>query len=240
MPRARLRNLGLTIGRIPTGQFNAITDVPGALVGHTTLVHDEPRIARTGVTVVVPREGEIWNDNAFCGYFPFNGNGEMTGISWIEESGMLGSLIGITNTHQVSLVRDALMEYAMNNGRAESWVLPVVAETYDGSSMTSTPFTSTRSTCSKQSHRPSAAFPLKGGVGGGTGMLCHDCKGGIGTSSRCAKIGMAVHRRKRWRDHGAPNHISKTVLSTVHFGPPSRDNYVNGQSEDHKETRRNQ
>ena len=240
MPRARLRNLGLTIGRIPTGQFNAITDVPGALVGHTTLVHDEPRIARTGVTVVVPREGEIWNDNAFCGYFPFNGNGEMTGIPWIEESGMLGSIIGITNTHQVGLVRDALVEYAMNNGHAESWVLPVLAETYDGFLNDIDAFHLNKEHVFQAIASASSGVPAEGGVGGGTGMLCHDFKGGIGTSSRCAKIGMAVHRRKRWRDHGAPNHISKTVLSTVHFGPPSRDNYVNGQSEDHKETRRNQ
>ena len=154
------------------------------MVGHTTLVHDEPRIARTGVTVVVPREGEIWNDNAFCGYFPFNGNGEMTGIPWIEESGMLGSIIGITNTHQVGLVRDALVEYAMNNGYADSWVLPVVAETYDGFLNDIDAFHLNKEHVFQAIASASSGVPAEGGGGGGTGMLCHDFKGGIGTSSR--------------------------------------------------------
>ena len=184
MPRARLRDLGITIGRMPTGRYNAITDVGGVLVGHTTLIHDSPRIARTGVTVVVPREGAIWNDNAFCGCFSFNGNGEMTGIPWIEESGMLGSIIGITNTHQVGLVRDALVEYAVVNGYAERWLLPVVAETYDGFLNDIDAFHVTKEHVLQAIASASGGVPAEGGVGGGTGMVCHDFKGGIGTSSR--------------------------------------------------------
>ena len=184
MPRARYRDLGLAIGRIPTGRYNAITDVDGVLVGHTTLVHDSPRIARTGVTVVVPRESDIWNDNAFCGCFSFNGNGEMTGIPWIEESGMLGSIIGITNTHQVGLVRDALVEYAIDNGYAKSWLLPVVAETYDGFLNDIDAFHVTKEHVFQAIASASGGTPAEGCVGGGTGMICHDFKGGIGTSSR--------------------------------------------------------
>ncbi len=184
MPRARLRDLGITIGRMPTGRYNAITDVDGVLVGHTTLIHDSPRIARTGVTVVVPREGDIWKDNAFCGCFSFNGNGEMTGIPWIEESGLLGSIIGITNTHQVGLVRDALVEYAVDNGYAERWLLPVVAETYDGFLSDIDAFHVAKEHVSQTIASASSGVPAEGCVGGGTGMICHDFKGGIGTSSR--------------------------------------------------------
>ena len=184
MPRARLRDLGLAIGRMPTGKYNAITDVAGTLVGHTTLIHDVPRVARTGVTVVVPREGDIWKDNAFCGCFSFNGNGEMTGIPWMEESGMLGSIIGITNTHQVGLVRDALVEYSINNGYVESWVLPVVAETYDGFLNDIDAFHLNKEHVFQAIASASSGVPAEGSVGGGTGMLCHEFKGGIGTSSR--------------------------------------------------------
>ncbi len=184
MPRARLRDLGLAVGSMPTGRFNAITDVPGTLVGHTTLIHDDPRIARTGVTVVVPREGEIWTDAAFCGCFSFNGNGEMTGIPWIQESGILGSIIGITNTHQVGLVRDALVEYSTSNGYVEGWVLPVVAETYDGFLNDIDAFHLTKEHVFRAIGSASGGVLTEGSVGGGTGMICHEFKGGIGTSSR--------------------------------------------------------
>ena len=184
MTRARLRDLGFAIGRMPTGKFNAITDVPGTLVGHTTLIHDDPRIARTGVTVVVPREGEIWNDAAFCGYFSFNGSGEMTGIPWIEESGMLTSIVGITNTHQVGLVRDALVEHSIKNGYIRGWVLPVVAETYDGFLSDIDAFHLSKEHVFQAIASASGGVPDEGNVGGGTGMICHGFKGGIGTSSR--------------------------------------------------------
>jgi len=132
MPRARARDLGIAIGRLPPGPHNAITDVPGVLVGHCTVIHDEPVIARTGVTMIVPREGAIWTDHAFAGVFLFNGNGEMTGIPWIEESGLLGSPIGLTNTYAVGVVRDALIAHAVERGHSHRFHLPVVAETFDG------------------------------------------------------------------------------------------------------------
>ena len=184
MARARLRDLGFAIGRMPTGKFNAITDVPGTLVGHTTLIHDDPRIARTGVTVVVPREDETWKDAAFSGCFSFNGSGEMTGIPWIEESGMLTSIIGITNTHQVGLVRDALVEHAVDNGYIRGWVLPVVAETYDGFLNDIDAFHLKKEHVFQAIASASSGVPDEGNAGGGTGMLCHGFKGGIGTSSR--------------------------------------------------------
>src|SRR5437879_3161913 len=132
MGRARLRDLGRTLGRLPTGPRNAMTDVPGVLVGHRTLVADAPRVTRTGVTMVIPRNGAIWTNYAFAGAFSFNGNGEMTGIPWIDESGMLGSPIGITNTYAVGLVRDALIAHAIAHGYSHRFHLPVVAETFDG------------------------------------------------------------------------------------------------------------
>lgn len=115
MPRQRLRELGIIIGEFPAGQYNAITDVPGVLVGHTTLIYDEPRIARTGVTVIVPRAEDVFNDQCYGAYHSFNGNGEMTGVHWLEESGLIGAPIAITNTHQVGVVRDALVNMRSNN-----------------------------------------------------------------------------------------------------------------------------
>ncbi|MFN2277920.1 MAG: P1 family peptidase, partial [Candidatus Promineifilaceae bacterium] len=109
MIRARLRDLGITIGTLPTGEFNAITDVPGIWVGHKTLIYDEPRIARTGVTAIVPREGAVWRDNAFAAFHSFNGCGEMTGIHWLAESGLLCYPILLTNTHHVGTVHEALI-----------------------------------------------------------------------------------------------------------------------------------
>ena len=103
MSRARLRDLGITIGTLPPGPYNAITDVPDVLGGHTTLIYDEPRLARTGVTVVVPRAGKIWKDNAFAAHHTFNGTGEMTGVHWLAESGLLCYPVAITNTGAVGV-----------------------------------------------------------------------------------------------------------------------------------------
>lgn len=187
MTRARLRDLGITIGRFPTGQHNAITDVPGVWVGHTTLIRDEPRIARTGVTVIAPHEGEIWNDNAFAGFHSFNGCGEMTGIHWLNESGLLCSPIAITNTHQVGTVHEALMKYGHKWDLHMVGALPVVAETWDGWLNDAYAFHVTQDDVMKalESARPGPV--AEGCVGGGTGMNCYDFKGGIGTSSRVVK-----------------------------------------------------
>lgn len=183
MGRARLRDLGITIGDKKTGPHNAITDVPGVLVGHCTVIYDTPRVARTGVTMIVPRESGIYKNNAFAGMFSFNGFGEMTGISWIEESGLISSPIGITNTGAIGVVHSALVEHT-----PVEIDLPVVAETYDGHLNDFTAFHVTKA------HAWTALDNARGGpveegcVGGGTGMICHEFKGGIGTSSRMVTI----------------------------------------------------
>lgn len=180
----RLRDLGVVIGALPTGPHNAITDVPGVLVGHTTLISDGPRIARTGVTMIVPRDGAIWNDHAFAAYHVFNGNGEMTGLPWLDEAGLLGAPIGLTNTNQVGVVRDAIVRHAVANRYYESFFLPVVAETWDGllNDIDAFHLTTEHAIAAIES---AAGGPVpEGNVGGGTGMICHDFKGGIGTASR--------------------------------------------------------
>lgn len=194
MTRARLRDLGITIGRLPTGSYNAITDVPGVLVGHRTIIHDTPRVARTGVTMVIPREGTIWHDPVFAGYFSLNGCGEMTGLSWIEESGILQDPIGITNTNAVGVVRDAIAAYPVEHAEqvglvvssAASWfgTLPVAAETWDGLLNDINAFHVTKEHAFEALLAARSGVVEEGNVGGGTGMICHDFKGGIGTSSR--------------------------------------------------------
>ncbi|CAN5875624.1 P1 family peptidase [soil metagenome] len=139
--------------------------------------------------MVVPRQDEIWFDYAFCGWHSLNGNGEMTGIPWIEESGMLGSAIGLTNTHQVGLVRDELVRYSVEHGHTEAFSLPVVAETYDGwlSDIDAFALTGAHVRSAVAAARPGPVE--EGNVGGGTGMICHEFKGGIGTSSRVVEVG---------------------------------------------------
>jgi D-aminopeptidase len=179
-----LRDLGIAIGQLPTGPQNAITDVPGVLVGHCTLIWDEPRVARTGVTMIVPREGAIWQDHAFAGSFSFNGNGEMTGLPWLEESGMLVSPIGITNTHAVGVVRDALVACAVEKGVIHGFVLPVVAETCDAWLNDIDAFHVTAAHAREALDAACGGPVAEGSVGGGTGMICHGFKAGIGTASR--------------------------------------------------------
>ncbi len=184
MARARLRDLGITIGTLPPGPHNAITDVPGVWVGQTTLIYDEPRVARTGVTMIVPREGNIWTDNAFAAYHTFNGTGEMTGVHWLAESGLLCYPIAITNSHQVGIVRDSLVAYAKENDLSDSSALPVVAETYDGWLNDIDAFHLTKEHVYAALRTARDGPVEEGNVGGGTGMICHDFKGGIGTASR--------------------------------------------------------
>ena len=188
MSRPRLRELGIIIGKIPTGTYNAITDVPGVQVGHVTILHDGPRIARTGVTMVVPREGKVWEDHVFASHFAFNGNGEMTGVSWLEESGILESAIGITNTDDVGVVRDAILEYAVEKGYVGanygSGYLPLVAETWDGRLSDIHAFHVKKEHALEALVSAAGRAVAEGNVGGGTGMICHEFKGGIGTASR--------------------------------------------------------
>jgi D-aminopeptidase len=191
--RARARDLGIRLGRLTPGPANAITDVPGVRVGHTTLIEGEPGPlvagqgpVRTGVTVVQPHEGDPSADPVFAGYHVLNGNGEMTGLLWVEEAGLLTSPIGLTNTHSVGVVRDALIAYSVahNDDAAFAWSLPVVAETWDGWLSDINGF-HVRPEHVFVALDAAASGPVaEGCVGGGTGMICHGFKGGIGTASR--------------------------------------------------------
>ena len=162
------------------------------LVGHTTLIDgDGPLVVgtgpvRTGVTIVVPHEDQVWTEPVFAGCHRLNGNGELTGLEWVRESGMLGGVIGITNTHSVGVVRDALVAHAAraNAGRGAFWSLPVVGETYDGALNDINGFHVTAAHVDAALASASSGAVAEGGVGGGTGMICHDFKGGIGTASR--------------------------------------------------------
>lgn len=188
MTRVRLRELGITIGQLPTGEYNAITDVPGVLVGHSTVIADEPHVVRTGVTVVVPNNGHIWENFAFAGSFSFNGFGEMTGLPWVEESGLLTSVIGISNTYAIGTVHHALVAYPLQKGYLKNLALPIAAETYDGHLSDINSFPVTQAHVYEALDRAKAGVVEEGNVGGGTGMICHDFKGGIGTSSRLVTV----------------------------------------------------
>lgn len=190
--RPRARDLGITVGRLATGRWNAIGDVPGVRVGHTTLISGEGALkvghgpVRTGVTVILPREQGLRRNPVVAGYDVLNGNGEMTGTIAIEELGIINTPIAITNTHSVGVVRDALIAYeAKQNPEAfAGWSLPVVAETYDGFLSDINGF-HVRAEHVFAALDSAASGPVaEGCVGGGTGMICHGFKGGIGTSSR--------------------------------------------------------
>jgi D-aminopeptidase len=192
MEKKRAREAGIFVGHLPPGPNGAITDVEGVLVGHSTLVRGEGPLVvgqgpvRTGVTVVCPREGLTRDDPAFAGCHRFNGNGEMTGLEWIRESGVLTTPVAITNTHSVGVVRDALVaaELEERTDEDEYWCLPVVAETFDG---TLNDINGQHVTPDhlREALSDAVGGPVEeGSVGGGTGMICHEFKGGIGTASR--------------------------------------------------------
>jgi L-aminopeptidase/D-esterase-like protein len=195
--KQRARDLGVPFDGTP-GPLNAISDVSGVTVGHTTLVSGEGKLqvgkgpVRTGVTAILPRGKDTMSNPVFAGWWSLNGNGEMTGTTWVEESGFLEGPVMITNTHSVGVVRDAVIQWRVNHGQPDPtgywWSLPVVAETWDGWLNDINGF-----------HvKPEDAFhaidsahsgPIEeGNVGGGTGMICNEFKGGIGTSSRKFEI----------------------------------------------------
>ena len=185
----RARELKLPIGGTP-GALDAITDVTGVEVGHTTLISGNGRLVvgkgpvRTGVTVVLPR-GKADPDPVFAAWFTLNGNGEMTGTTWVQESGLLEGPIAITNTHSVGVVRDAIIQWEIGLKNAlQPWWLPVVAETYDGSLNDINGFHVKPEHVIAALDGARGGLPLEGNVGGGTGMTCHGFKGGIGTASR--------------------------------------------------------
>ncbi|MEA2673367.1 MAG: D-aminopeptidase, partial [Chloroflexota bacterium] len=188
----RARDLGIVIGEGRPGPLNAITDVPGVRVGHTTLISgDGPLVigegpVRTGVTVILPHDGDVWVEPLFAGAATMNGNGELTGLEWIREAGLLTGPIGITNTNQVGTVRDALVASAAASHEPDAlnWTLPVAGETWDGL------LNDIGGDHVRREHVLAAISGASGGhvdegnVGGGTGMICHEFKGGIGTASR--------------------------------------------------------
>lgn len=191
-PAPRARDLGVPFDGHP-GPLNAITDVQGIEVGHSTVISGEGTLkvgvgpVRTGVTAVFPR-GKNSNDLVFAGWFTLNGNGEMTGTTWVEESGFLEGPVMITNTHSVGVVRDAVIKWRVAHGTADSsgyfWSLPVVAETWDGYLNDINGFHVKDEHAFAAMSGATTGPVLEGAVGGGTGMVCHEFKGGIGTSSR--------------------------------------------------------
>jgi D-aminopeptidase len=190
LSQARAPDLGLSslIGGTP-GPLDAITDVAGVEVGHTTLVSGSGRLVvgrgpvRTSVTVVHPR-GHASSDPVFGAWFTLNGNGEMTGTTWLEESGILEGPIAITNTHSVGVVRDAILQWQVRRPGLQPWGLPVVAETYDGGLNDINGFHVKPEHVVQALDGARSGKVLEGNVGGGTGMRCHGFKGGIGTASR--------------------------------------------------------
>ncbi|MER7010380.1 P1 family peptidase [Saccharopolyspora sp. NPDC000359] len=186
LPRARA--LGIPLDGAP-GQHNAITDVPGVQVGYTTLVEGES--VRTGVTAILPRGRDGVADPCAAGWCSLNGNGEMTGTAWVEETGSLALPIGITNTHAIGTVHRGLIDWVVRNRPelAREWLLPVVGETWDGY-LNDINGAHVRTTHAAAAVDAARSGPVEeGSVGGGTGMNCYAFKGGSGTASRVVEHG---------------------------------------------------
>ena len=193
----RARDLGIPFEGTP-GKFNAITDVPGVEVGYTTLISGEGKLevgegpVRTGVTAILPRGHASLNDPVYAGFFSLNGNGEMTGTAWVDESGFLEGPVIITNTHSVGVARDAVIAWRINHGAADKtgywWSLPVVAETWDGWLNDINGFHVKPEHVWHALDSAHDGAVEEGSVGGGTGMICYEFKGGNGTASRKFEI----------------------------------------------------
>jgi D-aminopeptidase len=239
--RPRARDLGVPFDGA-TGPLNAITDVAGVTVGHATIIRGDGPLkvgvgpVRTGVTAILPRGRESTLKPSFAGWFSLNGNGEMTGTTWVEESGFLEGPVMITNTHSVGVVRDAVIKWRIRQGRPDAsgywWSLPVVAETYDGT------LNDINGMHVKEEHAFEALQSAHGGavpegnVGGGTGMICYGFKGGIGTSSRTVwaraggyTVGVLVQAnfgaRYQLRIAGIP--VGREIQETKPEGPRVRE-----------------
>ncbi len=193
----RARDLGIPFDGTP-GPFNAITDVAGLEVGYSTLISGEGKLivgkgpVRTGVTAIIPRGHASLNDAVYAGFFSLNGNGEMTGTNWIEESGFLEGPIVITNTHSVGVARDAVIAWRVKHGAADNtgywWSLPLVAETWDGWLNDINGFHVKPEDVFHALDTAQGGPVAEGSVGGGTGMVCYEFKGGNGTASRKVEI----------------------------------------------------
>jgi D-aminopeptidase len=194
--KPRARDLGVPFEGTP-GPLNAITDVKGVEVGNTTLISGQGPLkvgvgpVRTGVTAILPR-GKDSKDAVFGGWFTLNGNGEMTGTTWLEESGFIDGPVVITNTHSVGVVRDAVIAWKVKRGEPDAeeywWSLPIVAETWDGDLNDVNGFHVKPEHVFHALDTAHAGPVEEGNVGGGTGMVCHEFKGGIGTASRLLSV----------------------------------------------------
>src|SRR5437867_2624178 len=217
--KPRARDLGVPIEGT-AGPLDAITDVRGVEVGHTTLISGSGKLVvgrgpiRTGVTVIHPR-GKANPDPIFGAWFTLNGNGEMTGTTWLQESGILEGPIAITNTHSVGVVRDAILKWQVTRPGLQPWGLPVVAETWDGRLNDINGFHVKPEHVLSALDGATSGPVAEGNVGGGTGMVCHGFKGGIGTASRVVPesagaytVGVLVQanhgRRERLTVNGVP------------------------------------
>lgn len=186
----RARDLGITFGQGTPGPLNAITDVPGVRVGHANVNADLPngRHVRTGVTIIEPRPGPARQSPCFAGIHVLNGNGDATGLEWIREAGLLTSPIAFTNTHSVGMVRDTLIalerETLSADDSAVYWNMPVVMETFDGLLNDINGFHVMAKHVRQALQSARGGLPEEGAVGGGSGMICHEFKGGSGTASR--------------------------------------------------------
>ena len=243
--KPRARDLGVPFDGTP-GPLNSITDIKGIEVGHTTLISGEGKLqvgigpVRTGVTAIIPRGKQSANDPVFAGWYSLNGNGEMTGTTWVEESGFLEGPIMITNTHSVGVVRDAVISWRVKLGRPDPsgywWSLPVVAETYDGFLNDVNGFHVKPEHVFQALDGAKTGVVPEGNVGGGTGMVCYGFKGGIGTASRKLSentggysVGVLVQAnfgsRNQLRIAGVPvgTEITEGTRSSVVSGPINED-----------------
>lgn len=193
--RARLRELGVRIGTLPTGPLNAITDVRGVTVGHVTLIQDEPAVVRSGVTAVLPplhEGGALWQHAVFAGFDRYNGFGEVAGSHWIAETGLLASPIVLTSAFSIGVARDALLALPFKQGVNDRWHQPCTGETYDGvlndGLSSSVRPAHVEAAVAAALASPSGAPVDEGAVGGGTGMMSFEFKSGIGTSSRRVRV----------------------------------------------------
>lgn len=246
--KPRARDLGVPFDGTP-GANNAITDVAGVEVGHTTLISGSGKLEvgkgpiRTGVTAIHPR-GKASNDAVFAAWFTLNGNGEMTGTTWVDDSGFLNGPVMITNTHSVGVVRDAVIAWKVKHGTPDMegywWSLPVVAETWDGWLNDINGFHVKQDDAFHALDVAHSGPVEEGNVGGGTGMVCNEFKGGIGTSSRKLDVkfggytvGVLVQcnygRRDQLRIAGVP--VGKEIPEKPAYGDPDHARNGNGPSD---------
>src|SRR6266496_3181748 len=218
----RARDLGIPFEGTP-GKLDAITDVPGVEVGYTTLISGEGKLevgkgpVRTGVTAILPRGHASLNDPVYAGFFSLNGNGEMTGTAWVDESGFLEGPIIMTNTHSVGVARDAVIAWRVNHGAADKtgywWSLPVVAETWDGWLNDINGFHVKPEDVWHALDTVHGGVLEEGSVGGGTGMICYEFKGGNGTASRKIDIRPAAAGK-----NASPQSFIVGVFLQANFG----------------------